>query len=502
MNPTTLANVYLEQKRKLYVLVTSNLTVFNSSLGSSLPANAIPSIAADFKPDLGSKDAQLVLPISLFLLGYVVGPLVFAPMSELWGRQRLSLVAFAAYSGFSLGCCLAPDWTSLLTFRLLAGISASVSLAVVPGIIADMYRDPVPRGRAVSSYMVTVIVAPLLAPTISGFLINISWRWVFWAALILAGATWIPLLFLPETYRPTLLSRHHKRMPSRPQNSAGPTNNADENDRKYHSTDSNHFEEPIHQHNRSWRGIVTVVMIRPLRLLTTEPIAAITCFYLAIVYAIFYMYFQVYPLIFQGVYGMSTGVSGLMFLPIAAGACFSLPVFNVLDRFFDWAQKTEKGWARREGARRLLPSCAGGPMMAISMFWLGWTANTSVPWVAPFLSGFLFGLGDLLIFTSLLNYLVDSYGIYSASAMAASSSTRSILGAILPLASYGIYDKLGIAWATTLLGSLTLIMSVTPFVFMRYSASIRKKSKFCQWLHHNDAAEASAELSLPEQKGP
>lgn len=183
---------------------------------------------------------------------------------------------------------------------------------------------------------------------------------------------------------------------------------------------------------------------------------------------------------------MSPVVSGLMFLPIAVGACFSQVIFYLYDGYFERAHANGTAWTLRQGSRRLPLACIGGPMMAISMFWLGWTANPTISWAVPFLSGFFFGLGDLIIFGPLLNYLADSYGLFAASAMAASSSSRSIVGAVLPLTSYPLYERLGIAWATTLLACLTLILSATPFVFMRYSQTLRDRSKFCKMLQANN----------------
>ncbi|VUC35884.1 unnamed protein product [Clonostachys rosea] len=474
---------YWPTKRKTFVLVTGIATVVNSTLNSSLPGNAIPSIVADFKLELANNDPLLVTPISVFLVGYIFGPLVFAPLSESLGRQRLLQVAFFAYTGFNLGCSLAPNWTSLLIFRLLAGISGSAPLSIVPGVIADMYSDPIARGRAIASFMTTVVVAPLVAPSISGALTAISWRWVFWAAVIMAGTTCLPLMFMPETsYH---INRTHH-CASRRQEGANLGSGYSEN-----------VSEAAKKKTK-WRQVFTVVLLRPLRMLITEPIAATTCFYLAVIYAIFYMYFQVYPLIFQGVYGMTVTISGLMFLPIGVGACFSQIVFFFFDHYFERAQAAGESWVMAEGSRRLPLACVGGPLMGLSMFWLGWTAKETTPWFVPFLSGFFFGLGDLLIFTPLLNYLADSYGMFAASAMAASSSTRSIMGALLPLASYPLYDGLGIAWATTLLGSLTLLLSIIPFVFWRYSTTIRRKSKFCQ--HVQDMSSCNSDTPLPLEK--
>ena len=96
------------------------------------------------------------------------------------------------------------------------------------------------------------------------------------------------------------------------------------------------------------------------------------------------------------------------------------------------------------------------------------------------LAGLPFGVGFVLIFMALLNYLTDAYEIYAASAMAAASCSRSIFGAVLPLAAKPMYEKLGVAWASSLLGFLSLGMSIVPFVFIKYGDRIRANSKFCQ----------------------
>lgn len=74
------------------------------------------------------------------------------------------------------------------------------------------------------------------------------------------------------------------------------------------------------------------------------------------------------------------------------------------------------------------------------------------------------------------NYLVHSYGIYAASAMAGNSLVRSLLGGTLPLAGPALYRSLGANWAGTLLGVLEIIIIPIPFVFYRYGAKIRMKS--------------------------
>jgi hypothetical protein len=83
---------------------------------------------------------------------------------------------------------------------------------------------------------------------------------------------------------------------------------------------------------------------------------------------------------------------------------------------------------------------------------------------------------------ALINYLADAYGIFASSALAAASGTRSILGAVLPLSTNALYVRLGVQWATSLLGFLSLLCALIPFAFITFCHKLREHSKFSQFL--------------------
>lgn len=101
---------------------------------------------------------------------------------------------------------------------------------------------------------------------------------------------------------------------------------------------------------------------------------------------------------------------------------------------------------------------------------------------------------------ALINYVVDAYEIYAASAMGATSASRSVFGVILPFAAAPLYDRLGIAWACTLLGILSAIMSIIPFVFIKYGAKIRQHSKFCQEIRQKKEKDEAKQRSRWERE--
>lgn len=134
------------------------------------------------------------------------------------------------------------------------------------------------------------------------------------------------------------------------------------------------------------------------------------------------------------------------------------------------------------------------------MFWLAWSANQHIPWIVPVLSGLIFGLAYQTIFISLLTYVTDAYKIYSASALASSVIMRSVAGAIFPLAADPLYSKLGVSWATSVLGFASLACIPIPFALLYYGPSIRRNSPFCQRLLEEDEKNDRSGVQTPEER--
>ncbi|KAI4179466.1 MAG: hypothetical protein LQ346_007189 [Caloplaca aetnensis] len=267
-----------------------------------------------------------------------------------------------------------------------------------------------------------------------------------------------------------------------------------------------HIFAPIELEKKGARQMITITLTRPVRMILFEAIVLFTCMYVSIAYAIFYLFFEAYPLIFQGIYGFNTGTGGLAFLAIGVGAFLSVGIFMYWDSILVRAKRRNAPWTLVEEYRRLPLACLGGPLYVISLFWLGWTSNVDIHWMVPILSGIPFGIGFMLIFMALLNYVTDAYEIFAASALAATSACRSIFGAVLPIAARPMYSNLGIAWASSLLAFLSLGMCIIPFAFIRYGDRIRANSKFCQELrqkkrqYEEERDKEESVPSSPEQK--
>jgi len=112
----------------------------------------------------------------------------------------------------------------------------------------------------------------------------------------------------------------------------------------------------------------------------------------------------------------------------------------------------------------------------------------------PTLSGLLTGFGLLAIFLQSLNYLVDAYLMFAASAIAANTFLRSLAGAGFPLFSQYMFKSLGVNWAGTLLGCVALVLVPIPVGFYFYGAKIREKSAFAPTKPTMDTSEEESEV--------
>jgi MFS family permease len=275
--------------RKLHIVVAGFACTFNGNLGSSMPSGALDAISAHF----GVTDRiHLILLNSLFMVGYVIGPLVFAPLSEYIGRRPVLIGTFLGYLIFMLACSGAPNYPALLVFRLLCGINAAAPTSVLGGLYADIFDEPSIRGNAIALYMTVTTIGPLIGPIISGFSSQMSWRWPFWIAGMIAALGLPLVLTLPETYAPVL---HNKAVMRR-------SNKHGEDAESRQQLELKPFD-------------VQKIFLRPVTLLVTEPILFCTSAYLALAYAIFYLLFQAYPVIFQDFYGLPPAIAALAFIP-------------------------------------------------------------------------------------------------------------------------------------------------------------------------------------------
>ncbi|OTB02723.1 hypothetical protein M426DRAFT_322477 [Hypoxylon sp. CI-4A] len=439
--------------RRWYVTVCSVLLVVNATFASSAPSGCFGSISEEFNV---SEEAA-GLTITLFLLGYCAGPLVFAPLSEFYGRRYIFYSTFLLYIAFNFLCAFTHTFGGLLVGRFLTGTFVSAPLSNAPGVLADIW-GPVERGNAMAVFSCMVWVGPALGPIIGGFLeLKENWRWSFYVILFLAGGTVIPMLTIPETFGPTILVYRARRI------------------RKAKIPGYENVKAPVEDGDRSLIGIYKVALSRPWIILF-DPISLLCAIYMSVVYTLLYMLFSIYPIVFQQMRGWNSGVGEL---PLAGTVIGSF--IGAIIVFFDSknkAKKIEKGIALKPEDRLTL-AIIGGIGFPITMFWFAWTANYNwIHWIVPSIAGVFLAASLMLIFVGYLNYLVDSYLMYAASALASNTIARSACGAAAPLFTNYMFDALGVGGGGSLIGGVAALLAIVPFTFYKYGERIRIHSRF------------------------
>ncbi|CCX16704.1 Similar to Uncharacterized transporter C1529.01; acc. no. Q9USN4 [Pyronema omphalodes CBS 100304] len=440
---------WLQWRKNIAVAIVSSIT-FITPLASSMFAPGVGQLMKEF----GSQNIELAsFVVSIFLLGFAIGPLFLAPASELWGRSIIYNVSNVCFVLCSVGCALAPNLNFLIGFRFLSGCFGAAPLTLGGGTIADLIKAE-NRGVAMALFAMGPLMGPVIGPVAGGFLADAKgWRWVFWIIAICSGfVTITTLVFLRETYAPTILENRAAKLRKE-------TGNL-----KLRSKLTSTLPP---------QEVFKRALARPFSMLFRSPIILAMSTHMAVVYGYLYLLFTTFPTVFEGKYGFSTATVGLSYLGIGCGSLLGLLVLGMVsDRIL---VSLTKKHGERKPEYRLPPMAWGSPLIPIGLFWYGWTAEKGVHWIVPIIGTGLVGVGLLATFMPVNTYIVDAFQMYAASALAATTVLRSVVGACLPLAGPKMYDALGLGWGNSLLGFIALIFLPMPFVFERYGERLRKR---------------------------
>ncbi|KAL1639351.1 Synaptic vesicle transporter SVOP [Diplodia intermedia] len=445
------------------------LTCFVVALNSSVITADIEGPAQEF----GASREVSLLAITLFVVGFGIGPMAFAPLSEVVGRKPIYASTLLVAFLFILPGALSKNMATLLVGRAIDGIAFSAPMTLVGGTLADLWKNE-ERGVPMAAFSAAPFVGPAIGPLIGGFLAdNLGWRWLYWIQLILSGAAWILITFtVPETYTPSLLAKRAKKM------------------RKETGDDKYVTEEDLDK--RSFTERMSIFLLRPFQLLFLEPIVFFISLYMSVLYGLLYMFFVAYPIVFQEGKGYSASTTGLMFIPLAIGVIASAVCSPWVNKHYLYLSAKHNGKPPAEA--RLWPMMCSCWFIPIGMFIFAWTSYPGVSWWGPAMGGFPVGFGFIFLYNAANNYLVDSYQHQAASALAAKTFIRSFWGAAVVLFTEQMYHRMGYQWASTLLAFLGLACCAIPFVFYFKGAAIRRHSKFA---YSGDDAENQNEKGTP-----
>lgn len=410
----------------------------------------------------------------MYVLGYAIGPVLLAPLSEYFGRQPVYLVSWFLVCLFQLPLALAPNIGTVIIFRLLAGMAGGAPLTNTGGTVSDLWERN-HSGGPMAVYGLSSTFGPPMALVISGYIaLRPGWRWVFWVLMMITGGFWILLvLTVPETRHSIILQRKTKRV-KKVMKSEGLASAS--------STQDLHVDE-----RKGLHQLFRLTLSRPFIFLFTEPITTFSALYNGFLYGLVYLFNEAFPLVFGGPngHGFNVGQQGLCFLGMAIGPILAFCLSPLQERYYLKRVAANEGKAVPEA--RMWMARFGAVLIPISLFWFGWTSYQSVHWIVPIIASSFFGAGLYIVILSILNYVVDGYQTYSASALAGVILVRNVVGAGFPLFAAQMYHRLNYEWASSLLGFLAVLLVPIPWVFFYKGVGIRLRSPWAR--EHFDSSE-------------
>ena len=266
------------------------------------------------------------------------------------------------------------------------------------------------------------------------------------------------LFLLKETYPPTLLLVKANKLRKETGNNALHTE----------------FEHP----ERTLANTMKRSLIRPFKLLGTQPIIQVLALYMAYLYGLTYLVLSTFPGLWEDEYHESIGVGGLNYISLAVGFFLGTQVCAPLnDRIYRRLKKKNDNVGRPEFRIPLM--IIGSILVPIGLFIYGWTAQYHTHWIGPNIGAALLSAGVIIGFQCIQTYLVDSYTRFAASAIAAATVLRSLAGFGFPLFAPSLYKALHYGWGNSLLGFIAIGLGVpAPFLLWFFGSTLRKRSPF------------------------
>ncbi|KIK48668.1 hypothetical protein CY34DRAFT_71476 [Suillus luteus UH-Slu-Lm8-n1] len=413
------------------------LYTFVAPLASSIMAPGLPDLAIKF----GITDPTIIaLTLSIFLLSFAIGPLFAAPLSEVYGRAWVLHLGNLFFFAFNLGCALSPNTVSFIIFRFLAGLAGGAPIACGGGVVSDLFAEH-DRASAMALYSVGPLIGPAIGPVMGGFIAeSVGIQYVFYVVIAITGvAAIIGIPLLRETYAPVIRLRLDNMTLDPEKTTAG--------------------NSALTHEMGKW-AYLWLNLKRPVVLLTRSFILFILSLYMALIYGIYYLMFSTFPDLFSKVYHFSIGAGGLTYLGTGVGfllaALFGARVSNKIYTYL-----AAKNGGKGKPEMRIPALIFGSFFVPVGLFWYGWSAQAKLHFMMPIIGTAIFGFGLMTSFLPISLYLVDTF-TYAASATAAASMFRSLLGFAFPLFGQQMLTSLGYGGGNSLLAGLAIVVGI-PF---------------------------------------
>lgn len=272
-------------------------------------------------------------------MGIAFGPVLLAPMSEIFGRLWLYRISFTLLLAFSAGAGGADNFSTLLACRFFASFLGSPALAMGAGTIADLWHLGKAGGLAGACFILGPFLGPTMAPMAGAYIMsdqNVDWRWTQWIICLVGAPIWLSTWVMSETYT------SQRRAPP---------------------------GTPLGERLKTLAGIMKVAVIKPVKMLVVEiPVLSLTL-YTSYAYALIFSYFSSCSYVLPLYYGFDAKEVGLSFLSVIIGYFLAAVVYGVCDAKLYRRALAQSGGEIAAPEHRLYAAMIASVFLPASLFW-------------------------------------------------------------------------------------------------------------------------------------
>lgn len=446
-------------KKKWILLTVVALCQTSMNFNAAIYSNAVEPINEHF----GISTARMGMVA--FLVPYAFGCELWAPWSEELGRWIVMQMSLSGVNLSILICALSPTFGGIVAGRIIGGLS-SAGGSVTMGMVADMF-DADSQAHAVLWASLWSCLGAVIGGICGGPIQQyLPWRFNFWIQLAFSVATQVVHFFVAEETRATkMLDRAARKSRENDEGEVyGPNEAINWGKSFYQRLD---FEE------------IGQTMWRPYRMLFTEPIVLFLSLLSGFADALIFSFFESYGYVFAQWSFSPTQIS-LALLPLAGSYVLGyLSFFPIISRHD----------ARRRRGEVLPPEARlWWLLFQVALLPLGLLGSAFVAsgpplhWSGILVFSVLIGMANFGIYYATIDYMVASYGEYSASATGGNGFARDFLAGMCAIYTGKMYKRLGIRNSQLVLFGLAALFCLPVWVFYYYGLEIRKRSRFAEEL--------------------
>ncbi|GAB00059.1 uncharacterized protein L969DRAFT_105954 [Mixia osmundae IAM 14324] len=443
--------------RKIWVGWCISILTFAVYTGSSIITLGFPDLIAR----TGVSSQMATLALSMYVLAYGVGALFWSPLSEIaaFGRNPWYGPPMLAYLLLQVGATQVNNFNGLIAIRFFTGFLGAPTLATGGASLTDVFA-PQFLPLAFSVWALAAFGGPSIGPAVAGFAAaRNGWHWTMYELLWLVGFALVFVVFgLPETSHGNILLRRAERL------------------RKLTGNDKLRSAAEIEKEAMTVRDTLIEAIVRPTEIFIKDPAVMFADVFIALIYAVYYLFFEALPLWQDETLHWRIGIQGISYLCILVGG-----VVGALSYIIYQGTRVKKYYETKgiPPLEMALEAALPATILSSGGLWIfAWTARGGVNFMGALTGLALFAGANFVIFQCIILYISMTYPRYAASLLAFNDFLRSSTAAGLLHAGRPFFVNVGLSPGVSILAGITLAFLVPCYFIYKFGDRLRARSKF------------------------